>query len=139
MKITKSTTVTTILNSYPKAVQDKLTELRSLIFKVAEGHNLIDHLEETTKWGEAAYVTKIGSTLRMDWKAKNPDHFALYFQCTSQLVPTFRFVFNDILNFDGNRAIVFNLNEPIPTEVISKCIEVTLTYHKAKKLPTLGL
>ena len=139
MEIIESLAVRTIINSYPEPVQNKLMEMRSLIFEVAEQHELIDYLEETTKWREPAYVSKIGSTLRMDWKAKNPDHFALYFQCTSQLIPSFRFVFNDQLKFEGNRAIVFNLKESIPDAIIRKCIGAALTYHKIKHLPTLGL
>jgi hypothetical protein len=99
----------------------------------------ITTLEETLKWGEPSYLTKNGSTLRMDWKAKNPEQYALYFKCISRLVETFKLVFNNTLKYEGNRAIVFQLDDVIPTDIIKQCIKSTLTYHKIKHLPSLGL
>ena len=55
----------------------------------------ITKLEETLKWGEPCYITKTGSTLRMDWKAKTPTQYALYFKCTSRLVETFKLHFKN--------------------------------------------
>lgn len=93
----------------------------------------------TLKWGEPSFVTKIGSTLRMDWKSKAPDQYALYFQCTSRLVDTFRMVFNHKFHYKGNRAIVFRLNQKIPVMELKECIKATLTYHEVKHLITLGI
>lgn len=47
-------------------------------------------IEETLKWGEPADMTKngAGSTIRLDWKPKHPDHYALYFNCkTTPVLP----------------------------------------------------
>ena len=96
-------------------------------------------LEETLKWGEPSYITPIGSTLRIDWKAKTPEQYALYFQCSSRLVSTFRVVFKNDLKFEGNRAIVLQLDEPLSKESLIPCIKAALTYHKVKQLPTLGI
>lgn len=139
MEIIKSKEVTKLIESYPIEAQNQLKKIRHLIFKIATEHEKIEKLEETTKWGEPAYLTPMGSTLRMDWKAKAPDQFALYFQCTSQLIPTFRFVFPDQLTFEGNRAIIFNVKDEMPIDVVEKCIETALVYHKVKKQQNLGL
>ena len=65
--------------------------------------------------------------------------YAMYFKCTSKLIPTFREVFKDKLKFEGNRAIIFNLNDEIPKEELKKCISAALTYHKVKHVLLLGL
>lgn len=128
-----------IFLKYPEKVKPKMLELRKLILNTAEELDGVKALKETLKWNEPAYITKHGSTMRIDWKSKQPDQYAMYFQCTSQLVPTFRFVFGDSLAYEGNRAVIFKLNENIPEEIVKKCICTALTYHKIKHLPTLGL
>jgi len=126
-------------DNYPPKVRKKIEKLRKLIIEVAKDVEHINHLEETLKWGEPSYLAKKGSTLRMDWKAKKPDQYAMYFKCTSQLVPTFQSVFGELFTYEGKRAIVFQMNEKIPVVELKKCIQATLTYHKVKHLPMLGL
>ena len=128
-----------VFNNYPDSVRSKMFDLRKLVIETAKEIDGITKLEETLKWGEPSYLTKNGSTLRMDWKAKNPEQYALYFKCTSRLVETFRLVFNNTLKYEGNRAIVFQLDDEIPTDIIKQCIKSTLTYHNVKHLATLGL
>ncbi len=89
--------------------------------------------------GIPSFVTKSGSTLRMDWKEKSPDQYAMYFQCTSRLVDTFRIVFGHKFQYEGKRAIVFQLNQIVPEKELKACIKASLTYHNVKKLLTLGI
>lgn len=124
--------------NYPDHVRKKMQHLRALVIETAKEEG-IGELEETLKWGEPSFITKNGSTLRMDWKAKSPDQYAMYFQCTSRLVPTFRMVFDRLFQYEGNRAIVFQLNQKIPEPELKECIKATLTYHNVKHLMTLGL
>ncbi len=131
--------VKTVFDRYPEAVRSKMEQLRALVLEVAEEVEQITALEETLKWGEPSYLTKKGSTLRMDWKPKTPDQYAMYFKCTSQLVPSFRKVYKDTFTFEGNRAIVFKLDEELPEAELKQCIKTTLTYHSVKHLPLLGL
>lgn len=139
MKKTTNPAVDDIFDNYPKEVRDKMHFLRNLVIKTAEEIEEVTQLEETLKWGEPSYVTKYGSTLRMDWKAKKPEQYAMYFQCTSRLVDTFKLVYPNTFNYEGNRAIVFKLNEKIPVLELKKCIKAALMYHKVKQLITLGI
>jgi hypothetical protein len=139
LKIQTNPEVELVFNNYPDSVRSKMFALRKLVIDTAKEIDGITKLEENLKWGEPSYLTKNGSTLRMDRKAKNPEQYALYFKCTSRLVETFRLVFNNTLKYEGNRAIVFELDDEIPTDIIKQCIKSTLTYHKVKHLPSLGL
>lgn len=127
-----------IFDNYPENVRKKMQYLRQLVLETADEED-IDELEETLKWGEPSFTTKNGSTLRMDWKEKSPHQYAMYFQCTSKLVDTFRMVFDHKFQFEGNRAIIFQLNQNIPEMELKKCIKATLKYHKVKHLHTLGI
>jgi hypothetical protein len=128
-----------VFANYPDEVRTKILVLRALIIESAEELPEVSTMEETLKWGEPSYLTKYGSTLRMDWKAKKPDQYAMYFKCTSRLVETFRILFKDLFHFEGNRAIVFQMDDELPKEELKECIKATLTYHKIKHLPTLGI
>lgn len=131
--------VNDVFANYPDFVRDKLQHLRELVIETAEETEGVAVLEETLKWGEPSFVTKNGSTLRMDWKEKTPDQYAMYFQCTSRLVNTFRLVFDHKFQFEGKRAIVFKLNEKIPELELKECIRASLIYHNVKEQITLGI
>jgi len=139
LELKKDSKVDAVFALYPDFVRDKMQFLRDLILEVAEESNEITHLEETLKWGEPSFVTKNGSTLRMDWKEKTPNQYALYFQCTSRLVDTFRLVFEHTFQYEGKRAIIFQLDQRIPELELKECIKASLTYHNVKKLITLGI
>lgn len=138
MELESDPRVEEVFNNYPKEVKQQMLQLREIVLKAASEIEGLEKLEETLKWGEPSYVTKYGSTLRMDWKEKTPEQYAMYFKCTSKLVPTFKTVFKYKFNFENNRAILFTLNEEIPKPQLKQCIKMALTYHKIKQLPLLG-
>ncbi|MEP4533054.1 MAG: DUF1801 domain-containing protein [Cyclobacteriaceae bacterium] len=138
MEFISSDKVKNLLASYPQEAADKLSKLRQLILDTAEETEGVNKLVETTKWGEPSYVTKNGSTIRMDWKSRSPDKYYLYFICSTQLISTFRMMFGEELSFEGNRAIELDMNEPIPIAQLRQCISIALKYHKVKNLPLLG-
>lgn len=138
MELITNPKVSEVLDRYPKKIQSKLGQLRKLILDTASEIDGLNVLEETLKWGEPSYLTKHGSTIRIDWKEKNPAQYAMYFKCTSRLVPTFREIYKDQFQFEGNRAIVFNFQDHIPKKELKHCIALALTYHKVKNLPFLG-
>ena len=125
LKVKTNTKVDAVFANYPDFVRDKMQALRELVLETAEETEGVYQLEETLKWGEPSFVTKDGSTLRMDWKEKTPDQYAMYFHCSSRLVDAFR--------------LVFKLNQKIPKAELKECIKATLTYHKVKQLITLGI
>ena len=127
-----------VFRNYPDFIRDKMQFLRKLVHETAHEMQL-GSLTETLKWGEPSFVTKKGSTLRMDWKEKNPSQYAMYFQCTSRLVETFKLVFGDRFNYEGKRAIIFRLDEEIPVDQLKQCIKATLRYHQVKEDLTLGI
>lgn len=138
MQLSSDPKVSEVFKKYPKFVKEKMDQLRTLVLASAEEVEGLDKLEETLKWGEPSYLAKHGSTIRMDWKEKNPDQYAIYFKCTSKLVPTFKAIYPDKFEFQGSRAIIFKLNEKVPDKELKHCISMALNYHKIKHLPLLG-
>lgn len=122
--------------SYPPVVRKKMLALRELVFVTAKKVDGVGPLLETLKWGEPAYLTaqtKSGSTVRMDWKAKFPDRYAMYFHCQTGLIESFRCMFPNDFTFEGNRALVFGLSQKLPTDALAFCIQASLTYHLRKR------
>lgn len=109
MELTSDPKVKEVFDQYPKTVKAQLSNLRRLVLSTASEIDGLEKLEETLKWGEPSYLTKHGSTVRMDWKKKTPEQYAMYFKCTSKLVETFKIIYRDVFTFEGNRAIIFQL------------------------------
>jgi hypothetical protein len=104
-------------STYPTKIREKLLDLRQLIFDVATEHK-IQNIEETLKWNEPSYLSKLGSTIRIN--------------CKTKIVPTFRKLFNDRFAFIGNREIEFSINDNIDFKALKYCILLSLTYHQKK-------
>ncbi len=131
--------VAQVYKSYPTQMRNLLLTLRQLILETAAETKEITELRETLKWGEPSFLSKTGSTIRIAWKKTHPDQYAMYFHCKTRLVETFRELYSDILEFEGNRAIVFHKNDTIPVNELKHCIFLSLTYHQRKHLPMLGV
>ncbi len=119
-------------DSYPKPIRTKIEHLRALILDVAENTDGVGKLEETLKWGEPAYLTsesKSGTTIRIDWKPKFPEQYCLYVNCKTTLIDRYRSLFPE-LQFEGDRAIVFKVDEVLPENEVKACIEMALNYHR---------
>lgn len=125
--------------NYPKEIKPKMIYLRKLVLDTASNMDNVSSITQTLKWGEPSFLVEHGSTLRMDWKSKKPNQYAMYFKCTSKLVSTFREVFGEIFKYEKNRAIIFNLEDNIPEYELGECIKATLRYHKVKHLKQLGI
>jgi hypothetical protein len=125
--------VQAVFDSYPAGLRKKLLKLRQLIIDTAAVTPGVGGLTETLKWGEPAYLTpsKSGSTVRIDC-TKDQLGYAIYFNCNTTLVDTFRSMFPHTFNFEGNRALVFALNDTLPVEELAFCVAMALTYHLKK-------
>jgi Domain of unknown function (DU1801) len=128
--------VAAVFDSYPPAVRAKLLAIRKLIFDTARRTEGVGSLTETLKWGQPSYLTvetKSGSTIRVD-KIKGSDRrCAIYFHCQTSLVETFRALYPSTLRFEGNRSIVLEADEDLPTDALAHCIAMALTYHLSKR------
>lgn len=127
--------VAAVFESYPSTIRAKLNRLRALILETAKQTDGVGPISETLKWGEPAYLTeatKSGSTIRLGWKPKRPDQYAIYFNCNTSLVEDFRAQFPQ-LNYVGNRAIVFTTKDKLPEGHLRQCFAAALTYHKHKR------
>ena len=138
MKFTENPKVKMKFEGYPSFIQKKMYALRDLVLQTAREIDDLETLEETLKWGEPSYISKNGSTIRMDWKESSPDEYALYFHCQTKLVDTFKELYGDKFKFEGNRSIVFSSKEKLAENELKHCISIALNYHKVKHLPLLG-
>lgn len=126
-------------DTYPEPMRERLLFLRQLILESAAEMDDIGEVEETLKWGEPSYLTKPGSTIRIDWKESAPEQYAIYFHCRTTLIETYRELYGDQFSFDGNRAIIFGEGDEIPIDALKHCISLALVYHRVKHLPLLGV
>jgi hypothetical protein len=124
--------VADILASYPPTIRKRALTLRALIFAVAAATRGVGPLHETLKWGEPAYLTTSsgsGSTIRIGWKKRQPTRYAMYFNCQTTLVDSFKTMFPTAFKFEGNRALVFDEHDVVPVEALRICVAMALTYH----------
>ena len=121
---------------YPKPVRSKLLALREMILDVAKKTAGVGKLEEALRWGQPSYLTTetgSGSTIRIDGIKNEPRKFAMYFICTSGLIEDFKELYKGEMKFEGNRSIVFRVEDRLPEAALRHCISLALTYHLRKK------
>lgn len=127
--------VAAVFAAYSPQMRKRLTQLRKLILATAADTPGVGKLEEMLKWNEPAYLTtesKSGSTIRINRISNSDSTYAMYFNCKTNLVDSFRTLFPDTFSFQGNRAIEFDLDDDVPPE-LKICISMALTYHLKKK------
>lgn len=128
--------VAAVFESYPAIIRPRLLALRQLILDTASATEGVGEIEEALRWGEPSYLTtetKSGSTIRIGSVRGSEDQYAVYFNCQTTLVATFRQMYPDLFAFSGNRAIVFHVNDAVPTSELGHCIALALRYHLDKK------
>ncbi len=121
----------------PPAVRQRLLRLRDLIFATAAATEGVGAIEETLKWGEPSYLTsetRSGTTIRID-RSKADGGYALYVNCQTDLVATFRERYPQF-SYEGKRAIVFNVADEIDEAALGHCIALALTYRLRKRRVT---
>jgi hypothetical protein len=124
-------------DQHPPAIKARLLALRQLIFETAAGIDGVGPLEETLKWNQPSYLTTAtgsGSTIRID-RIKGTNRYALYFNCNTNLVETFRALYPQELDYGGNRSIILSLDGEFPEPALRHCVGLALTYHRSKRKP----
>ena len=130
----KNNNVKTVFDAYPVTVKKKLLFIRQLIFDIASESDDIGELEETLKWHQPGYLTskpRSGTTIRLDYIESS--QYAIYVHCQTTLIAEFKEVYPE-LDYDGNRAIIFNSKNKLPLKAIKHFIYLALTYHHRKNL-----
>ncbi len=124
-----------VLSRHPEPVRARLLDIRNLIFEVAAETEGVGPLTETLKWGEPAYLTEAsgsGSTVRLGATRAFPEKCAVFFNCNTTLVETFRSHLGDEVEFEGNRAVIVPAEVAIPEATLAFCLRAALTYHQRK-------
>jgi hypothetical protein len=122
--------------AYTPQVKMRLKELRQLVLDTAAKTNDVGRIEEALKWGQPSFLTpetKSGSTIRIDGLRNDLEKYAMYFHCQSGLVDLFKERYGKALTYESNRALIFDVNEELPTDIVSHCISLALTHHLRKK------
>lgn len=112
----------------PKA-RDGMRALRALIFETAERLNI--SVEETLRWGQPAYLSPKGTTLRIA-VPKTGGAFALLVHCQTPLIEEFRTATGGVFATETNRAILFERASDIDAAALTPFIRAALTYHDRK-------
>lgn len=115
-----------VFNGYSEELRKPLLELRELVYDIASKIPEVGDLEESLKWGQPSYASKVGTPMRIDRFEENK--IAILVHCQTTLIQDFRLMFPS-LEFSKNRAIVLDPKEPLPKPELSFCIEKALTYH----------
>jgi Domain of unknown function (DU1801) len=128
--------VANVFARYPEDIRIRLLELRELIFDVAQKTKGVGVLEETLRWQQPSYLTpsRSGSSIRIDQVKDSPDSYAMFFHCQTDLIETFRGLYENDFSFQGNRCIVFKTNHEIATEKLEHCVRLALAYHQTKNI-----
>ncbi len=140
MKFRSNKDVISRIEHYPDGIRDKLLAIRKSIETIATSIDSQCECVETFKWNEPSYTSKISSTIRMDWKEKNPEHYSLFFNCQSRIVETAKGLFDQDFVYVGNREIRFNIHDdPFKTPFLPCILRAALEYHIVKSDPLLGM
>lgn len=132
--------VAAAFDAFPQDARARLLRLRALILETAAAIEGVGPLEETLKWGEPAYLTSTsgtGTTVRLGWKSARPDRVALFVNCQTTLVDTYRTLHPE-LTYEGDRAISFAIDAPLPEDAVAHCVALALTYHRDRAKRSLA-
>lgn len=127
--------VAAVFEAFPDPVGKSLMAVRSLIFETAEAMDGVGPVTETLKWGEPAYLTaktRSGSTIRLGVPKSDPNRAAVFFNCNTTLVPTFRDRFPTAFDYLGNRALLLPGDQNAARDVLGLCLAMALRYHMTK-------
>lgn len=124
--------VSAVFEAYPLTLRAALMELRRLILETAVEANVGD-VVETLKWGQPAYLParpRTGTTIRIDAVKGLADRYAMYVNCKTTLMDSYRLLYPDIFEFEGQRAVMFSTGLAPAKVALKHCIAMALTYHR---------
>lgn len=122
-------------DAFAPAQRTTLLALRDLTLATAAMHPAIGPLDESLKWGEPAYrPARGGTTVRLGVSPKSPAACAIFVNCKTSLLATYRDLYPQTFDFEGDRALILPAAAPIPADAVSHCVSLALTYHARAKV-----
>lgn len=122
--------VQAVFDSFTDETRASAMVLRDLIIAVADETPEADAVEETLRWGQPAYVTKKGSTLRIG--VPKSGGCALYAHCQSNIISSYAAAFPGADVIEGNRAVIFAHVDDIDVGRLRMLVHHALTYHQKR-------
>ncbi len=126
--------VAAAFNAFPAAQRDRLLQVRALVLETAARNPAIGSLVESLKWGEPAYrpaKARTGTTVRLGISPA-AQACAVFVHCKTTLMASYRDLYPESFGFEGERALILDLDRPLPAEALRHCLSLALTYHAAK-------
>jgi hypothetical protein len=123
-------------DAHPEPVRARLLGLRAIILATAAETPGVGDLVETLKWGELAYLprrARTGTTIRINAVKRSLDRYGAYFNCKTTLLQTFRMIYPQAFTFEGDRALIFSVQDDLPEAAFRHCAALALTYHLQKR------
>lgn len=124
----KSPAVEAAYAAFPAPARGGLLHLRQLILATAKSLPDPAPLSEELKWGQPAYLTPKGTTIRLG--IPKTAQFALFVHCQTRLISEFVETFPGRDRIEGTRAILFDTPTQISDERHGWLITRALTYHQ---------
>ncbi|MCG8478061.1 MAG: DUF1801 domain-containing protein [Spirochaetales bacterium] len=129
--------VAEVFAAYPDQIGVTLLYLREVLFDVASGIPETGGLKETLKWGEPSYLPqrpRVGTTVRIGRPGASQRRYGLYVHCRTTLIPTLRDRHADLFVYDGNRGVLFDVDDEVPWSGVRQLVAAALTYHLSKRV-----
>jgi len=127
--------VAAVFDAYPPPLRAALLGLRALILETAAATPGVGPVTEALRWKQPSYLTLAsgaGTTIRIDALKGSADGYALYVNCKTTLVESYRHLYPDAFRYEGRRAVLLSTKNPPPEEALRHCIALALTYHRSK-------
>ena len=99
------TDVAAAFKAYSPALREELKRLRRIILTTAATTAGVGEVEEALRWRQPSFLTRSGSTIRIDAVKGDPARYGIYFICHTGLIAHFRQLYPK-LTYSGNRAIL---------------------------------
>jgi hypothetical protein len=119
--------------AFPAELRPSLLDLRGLIFDAAAATRNVGPLTETLKWGEPSYLPatpRTGTTVRIGAAKGQANHYSMFVNCKTTLVPNFKELYPEEFDYRGTRELRFTRGRRVPKAALRHCIAMALTYHK---------
>ena len=125
--------VAAAFDAFAPVQRKTLLALRDIILETAASNPRIGDLDESLKWAEPAYRPvrpRTGSKVRLGLSPATPSGCAIFVNCKTSLLASYRDLYPDLFGFEGERALVLPAGAPIPARAVGHCISLALTYHR---------